>query len=1378
MSNQRSARLIAALQDPGFLAAYPGIEDADIDTQEAAANFFTNDRRTTARQTRAAAERAEWLRNNQHRFTEPVQPVPSARLVRALQDHRFTNAYPGIRDVSLEFQEVFALLFTNEPLPQQTARRHRQPQSTELRAIHTDPARNREYLMHRPRFNELGYEAQEVLVQLDRRERQRIELIEQARYRRQNAIDSLIDRSQPQQEFEAMSAETVVEILRGLEDAIFRQGRFFIISASGRFYTLGAENYDDLLRTLLENLVVDEDEEEESDYVIARVIINNRFTISVPRPREQQQRTTRNNRGAYFPYLHNYGCTKLAEILARIGIWSEVDPANYKENCLIRAFADAGVEKKVLQDMKKMCRMRSIPRRCLREISDKYGLHVIIRTRKRNKQGGDIDDTDDETEDEVQKKKNKSDTVKYGPKTGHLVKLGLIQGHFFHIFDTPINTWALLNYEHTRHINEWWKIKCAIPSGGFSKEARGSDSFNVVQRIMEAHRENPQFLTRICVSTHGCFKTQFFDKADREFDTLEYPETAVKPTHNPRHVRNDTETVQKIEALMAGIIDTGDSETVDRLMAKVQRLGICGDEEIALYRKHKTPIARIFFDFETNTDHVSFDSVSETEKNVHEAYLVCWATDTDDQIYSEFDETCGARMLGWILDHYGVKVIRKEKKEKKKKKRKRDQVEDEEVEIEEVQIEEVEEEGGEEGGEEEEEEIPTVVLLAHNVTYDFSFLCESLYSVVLIERGTNIICGSAMYRVKGATASEQGNYLAYEDKVIRIEFRDSNKVISGPLADFSEQFNLPDIKQVIPYDLYTYEFCHRANAFMASEEELRRCNLSEDKYQEMMANLIAWDCVEEGGYNMLKYSRIYCEFDIKLLKGGWQCFRADMLKNCDIDIWYYPTTASIADTYLQEMGCYNDVYTVAGAPRDFIERCNVGGRTMCANNIPFDLSIELQDLDANSLYPSAMVELPGYPKGKPKVWNPTIRLDQCTGYYLEIKVIKIHRTYNFPLTMEREHSNNNWTNAIQGEHIHVDNILLEDLRTHYAAILEPGDVAEPDTGPLACESDNHLPRAKRIQFEIVQGYYFNEGFNPKIGQCMQKLFNLRKALKAAKNPGQLGVKLLMNTGYGKCGQRPFDTEVTYLDNKRAQTAFIHNHHARIKEMTPLSNGRFRITAYKPIDDHFNKQHLSVSVLSMSKRIMNRVMCLADTIGADIYYTDTDSMHITRAHLPKLVAAFRVKYNRELDGKELGQMHSDFEFESCYKTENNQLVKMDAKSVGEIYATRSIFLGKKSYIDRLTDMSGQIAFHIRMKGGPMKCIIQVCNEQFDGNPIKMYEYLYQGGTIVLQLGRNDHVMFKVNRDHTVSCVCLERKVCFKCIREGPEPSDRYVDFDDL
>ena len=38
-------------------------------------------------------------------------------------------------------------------------------------------------------------------------------------------------------------------------------------------------------------------------------------------------------------------------------------------------------------------------------------------------------------------------------------------------------------------------------------------------------------------------------------------------------------------------------------------------------------------------------------------------------------------------------------------------------------------------------------------------------------------------------------------------------------------------------------------------------------------------------------------------------------------------------------------------------------------------------------------------------------------------------------------------------------------------------------------------------------------------------------------------------------------------------------------------------------------YIGVMILSISKRIMNEVICTAEDYGIEIYYQDTDSMHI-------------------------------------------------------------------------------------------------------------------------------------------------------------------------
>ena len=77
---------------------------------------------------------------------------------------------------------------------------------------------------------------------------------------------------------------------------------------------------------------------------------------------------------------------------------------------------------------------------------------------------------------------------------------------------------------------------------------------------------------------------------------------------------------------------------------------------------------------------------------------------------------------------------------------------------------------------------------------------------------------------------------------------------------------------------------------------------------------------------------------------------------------------------------------------------------------------------------------------------------------------------------------------------------------------------------------------------------------------------------------------------------------------------------------------------KPTNNHFNNSLLGIQILSMSKRIMNEVMCLAYDVGCHIFYQDTDSMHIFKDDLPKLEEAYKNKYNRELRGSNLGQVN--------------------------------------------------------------------------------------------------------------------------------------------
>ena len=202
-----------------------------------------------------------------------------------------------------------------------------------------------------------------------------------------------------------------------------------------------------------------------------------------------------------------------------------------------------------------------------------------------------------------------------------------------------------------------------------------------------------------------------------------------------------------------------------------------------------------------------------------------------------------------------------------------------------------------------------------------------------------------------------------------------------------------------------------------------------------------------------------------------------------------------------------------------------------------------------------------------------------------------------------------------------------------------------------------------------------------------------------------------------------------------------------------------VNKIKTLDDHYNRCHIGTAILSMSKRIMNEVMCLADDLKIDIFYQDTDSMHIRDEDIPKLASAFKNLYNRDLIGKHFGQFHSDFELVK-------ELPDGTKFECDNVVARRSIFLGKKCYIDELvgTDNEGNdfVGHHIRMKGIPNKVILYHTKKLGYASPFEMYQDLNKGKAIDFDLTNDgSKANFKFNKDYTVNTLeSFPRKIQFK------------------
>ena len=589
----------------------------------------------------------------------------------------------------------------------------------------------------------------------------------------------------------------------------------------------------------------------------------------------------------------------------------------------------------------------------------------------------------------------------------------------------------------------------------------------------------------------------------------------------------------------------------------------------------------------------------------------------------------------------------------------------------------------------------SLFMIAHNASYDFTTgLIEHLYGVKTIEKGSMLMSASGTYYHHG--------------KPIDITLHDSYAKIPKKLASFGKMFNLEQEKDVMPYPVYNTPNIAKG---WATVKECKKV-LKPKERAAFVANCKKWGCLSGDRVDIIEYSARYCEIDCIVLRAGYLKF-AEMMENvCGLNIDHYVSIASMADEYLIKEGCYDGCYSLGGVPRAFIQRCLVGGRTMLSENTQQkQTGVQMADFDAVSLYPSAMNRLAGFLKGAPECIASTDYNELCKiadGFYVRVKITGVGVKRSFPLlSYVNDDGIRIFTNDIVGRVVYIDDVALADA-----------------------------VKFQGITFEIIDGYQFTDGFNDTIISKIEHLFLARLKAKKQKNPVQEVIKLICNSCYGKTALKEIAEENEYV-GKKDFDKYIVRHYNWIKDAVESHDGkRYRITKMKAINEHFNRVHIGIQILSMSKRIMNEVMNIAEDEGHTIYYQDTDSMHIMNQHVPLLADSFRAKYGRELIGKGMGQFHVDFDLSTGRKDEDGEDIMCE-----DIYSENFIGLGKKSYIDCLVGTDKDTGekkrgYHIRMKGVPNGAILGECKRQ-KCTPYELYEKLHKGEAITFNLLKDEH-----------------------------------------
>ena len=529
-----------------------------------------------------------------------------------------------------------------------------------------------------------------------------------------------------------------------------------------------------------------------------------------------------------------------------------------------------------------------------------------------------------------------------------------------------------------------------------------------------------------------------------------------------------------------------------------------------------------------------------------------------------------------------------------------------------------------------------VLVYFHNLKYDMHILLKHLNILSVVEKDNQF------YEIK----------IKYKN--CNIFLKDSYKLLSMPLSKFNDNFNLGFTKkEAIAYEYYTPEN-HNKKIDKTEYEKF----LKEDE------KIIFNENVKKSRFNPYKYYKEYLIMDCKVLKEGLIKFNKIINKiDGRLNIHNYLSISSLTDNYLKINGAYAGVVPVQHCARNYINKAIRGGRV--DYNKKYHKKViegKISDFDGVSLYPSAIHRLckeRGLPKGFLKRFDKNLNWNNTDYCILTIKILEVNKNQQMPFISYKDDKGIlQYSNEPPKENIIIDKYTLEDYINFH-----------------------------NIKYEIIDGLYWDNGFNKKMGSLIENLFNLRLENKKS-NPALANVlKLMLNSAYGKSIiKQSFSSKVyksTYdwikLNN------YIYNNYETIKKIDYLNKKLCMITQ-NSYDDSFNYGHVGCSILSYSKRIMNEVFNICNENKLPIYYTDTDSIHMNYDDINKLSDEYKKIYNKDLVGKSLGQFHNDFDLKGA---------------TSEIYATKSLFLGKKSYIDVLKSKNKEgkdiTGIHYRLKG---------------------------------------------------------------------------------
>jgi len=340
----------------------------------------------------------------------------------------------------------------------------------------------------------------------------------------------------------------------------------------------------------------------------------------------------------------------------------------------------------------------------------------------------------------------------------------------------------------------------------------------------------------------------------------------------------------------------------------------------------------------------------------------------------------------------------------------------------------------------------------------------------------------------------------------------------------------------------------------------------------------------------------------------------------------------------------------------------------------------LVDIDFNSLYPSAIAGLPGVRLGNPKIidesWcKPGDQLDELNtaigatshdcefgekGDWLgDIEILSVRDKWGLPMINRKQSVFRARVDKSTGK-------TVIDKKTR-SPVMDESKGSRVFSNNLKDDKDPERPYVMRVngvyaramtrlagvQWRLIRGYYWDQGYNRLIGELIRFLYRERQRYRYVEknDPMQRLCKLIMNGIYGRTIQKAITVCKMLIGREDYSTLNRILHFIlRSQDLSSHLPWSKQVDVRRPVLGQWACPAFGSAILDYSKVLMSKAKQLAYKLGTQedpelfpqgypIFYQDTDSLHMLEEHCDKVVEAYNLEYKDEIQRGEMRPMLS-------------------------------------------------------------------------------------------------------------------------------------------